>query len=77
MNAAADQNSSAVPALERHDADMIQKKMDAELRRVLDMTYPGEEARFFLPMPGGSAPDHADRRILSGLKTLTSLPSWE
>ena len=54
--------------------------MDAELRRVLETAYPGEEARYFLPMSIGSAPEHADEGaalILSGVKTLTSSPFWD
>ena len=53
------------------------KDMDAELRRVLNTAYPGEEARYFLPMSIGSAPEHADQGaalILSGVKTLHLLP---
>jgi hypothetical protein len=56
------------------------KDVDAELRRVLDTAYPGEEARYFLPMSIGSAPEHADAGaalILSGVKTLTSSPFWD
>jgi uncharacterized protein YhfF len=56
------------------------KEMDAELRRVLNTAYPGEEARYFLPMSIGSAPEHADEGaalILSGVKTLTSSPFWD
>ena len=54
--------------------------MDAELRRVLNTAYPGEEARYFLPMSIGSAPEHADEGaalVLSGVKTLTSSPFWD
>jgi uncharacterized protein YhfF len=54
--------------------------MDAKLRRVLEVTFPGEEARYFLPMSIGSAPEHADEGaalILSGTKTLTSSPFWD
>ena len=47
--------------------------MDAELRRVLNTAYPGEEARYFLPMSIGSAPEHADE----GVKTLISSPFWD
>jgi uncharacterized protein YhfF len=56
------------------------KEMDAELRRVLNTAYPGEEARYFLPMSIGSAPKHADEGaalILSGVKTLISSPFWD
>jgi hypothetical protein len=54
--------------------------MDAELRRVLEAAFPGEEARYFLPMSIGSAPEHADEGavlILNGTKTLTSSPFWD
>jgi uncharacterized protein YhfF len=53
------------------------KDMDAELRRVLNTAYPGQEARYFLPMSIGSAPEHAGEGaalILRGVKTLTSSP---
>jgi uncharacterized protein YhfF len=53
--------------------------LDAELKRVLDGAYPGEEARYFSPMSIGSAPEHADEGvslILSGVKTLTSSAFW-
>ena len=56
------------------------KEMDAELRRVLNTAYPGEEARYFRPMSIGGAPEHADEGaalILSGVKTLTSSPFWD
>jgi uncharacterized protein YhfF len=54
--------------------------MDAELRRVLEAAYPGEDARYFLPMSIGSTPEHADEGaalILDGTKTLTSSPFWD
>jgi uncharacterized protein YhfF len=54
--------------------------MDAELRRVLERAYPGEEARYFLPMTIGSAPEDADEGatlILNGVKTLTSSAFWD
>jgi uncharacterized protein YhfF len=54
--------------------------MDAELRRVLEAAFPGEEARHFLPMSIGSALEHADEGavlILNGTKTLTSSPFWD
>jgi uncharacterized protein YhfF len=54
--------------------------MDAELRRVLEAAFPGEEARYFLPMSIGNAPEHADEGavlILNGTKTLTSSPFWD
>jgi hypothetical protein len=34
--------------------------MDAELKSALEKAYPGEEARYFLPMSIGSTPEHAD-----------------
>jgi hypothetical protein len=59
--------------------------MDAELRRVLEGAYPGEEARYFSPMSIGSAPEHADEGvglILNGVKTtdllrVLELPRWQ
>jgi len=54
--------------------------MDAELRRVLEGAYPGEEVRYFSPMSIGSAPEHADEGatlILNGVKTLTSSAFWD
>ena len=54
--------------------------MEAKLRRVLEAAFPGEEARYFLPMSIGSAPEHADEGaalILNGKKTLTSSPFWD
>ena len=45
--------------------------MDAELRRVLERAYPGEEARYFSPMSIGSASEHAGEGvtlILNGVK---------
>ena len=53
--------------------------MDAELKRVLERAYPGEETRYFFPMSIGSAPEHADEGaalILNGVKTLTSSAFW-
>lgn len=53
--------------------------MEAELRRVLEAAFPGEEARHFRPISIGSAPEHADEGaalILNGTKTLTSSPFW-
>ena len=53
--------------------------VDAELRRVLERAYPGEEARYFSPVSIGWAPEHADEGavlILSGVKTLTSSAFW-
>jgi uncharacterized protein YhfF len=54
--------------------------MDAELRRVLEAAFPGEEARYFTPMSIGSTPSDADSgaaAILNGTKTATSSPFWE
>lgn len=54
--------------------------MEGELRSVLEVAFPGEEARYFLPMSIGSAPEHADEGaalILEGKKTLTSSPYWD
>ena len=53
--------------------------MEAELRRVLEAVFPGEDDRYFLPMSIGNAPEHADEGaalILNGTKTLTSSPFW-
>jgi len=33
-----------------------EKDMEAELRRVLEAAYPGEQARYFLPISIGSTP---------------------
>lgn len=55
-------------------------ELDAELRCVLKAAFPGEDARYFLPMSIGSAPEHADEGaalILQGKKTLTSSPFWD
>jgi uncharacterized protein YhfF len=54
--------------------------MEVEVRRVLEATFPGEEARYFLPMSIGSTPETADEGatlILNGMKTLTSSPFWD
>jgi uncharacterized protein YhfF len=54
--------------------------MEAELTRVLEAAFPGEESRYFIPMSIGSAPAHADdgaALILNGTKTLTSSPFWD
>jgi uncharacterized protein YhfF len=53
--------------------------MEPEWRAVLAGAYPGEQARFFLPMSVGGSPESADRGaalILSGAKTLSSSPFW-
>jgi hypothetical protein len=52
----------------------------AELRRVPEMAFPVEAARYFLPMSVGSTPKPADEGaalILNGTKTLTSSPFWD
>jgi uncharacterized protein YhfF len=57
-----------------------EKGMEAKLRHVLKTAYPGEEARYFLPMSIGSAPETADEGamlILNGTKTLTSSAFWD
>jgi uncharacterized protein YhfF len=54
--------------------------VEAELRHVLARVFPGEAARYFLPMSIGSTPETADggvALILSGTKTLTSSPFWD
>jgi histidinol-phosphate aminotransferase len=54
--------------------------MDAEQRRVLETAFPGQAARYFLPMSIGGTPEHADEGaalILDGTKTLTSSPFWD
>ena len=53
--------------------------MEAKARRVLEVAFPGEEARYFLPFSIGSTPETADEGatlILNGTKTLTSSPFW-
>jgi uncharacterized protein YhfF len=59
---------------------MAGEDMDAELRRVLEAVFPGEEARYFPAMSIGSSPDDAEEGaalILNGVKTLTSSPFWD
>ena len=54
--------------------------MEAGPRYVLETAFPGEDARYFLPMSIGSAPETADEGavlILNGTKTLTSSPFWD
>src|SRR5687767_13928880 len=54
--------------------------MAPELRRVLEDAFPGEEARYFAPMPIGGTPSVADSgaaAILDGIKTATSSAPWE
>jgi uncharacterized protein YhfF len=57
-----------------------EKDMEVQLRQVLEAAFPGEEARYFLPMSIGSVPETADEGavlILNGTKTLTSSPFWD
>jgi uncharacterized protein YhfF len=57
-----------------------EKDMAAELRHVPETAFPGEEARYFLPISIGSTPESADEGavlILNGTKTLTSSPFWD
>ena len=52
-----------------------EKNMEAEPRHVLEAVFPGEDARYFLPMSIGSVPETADEGvvlILNGTKTATS-----
>jgi uncharacterized protein YhfF len=54
--------------------------MEEELRRVLEVAFPGEGARYFLPISIGSTPETAEEGamlILNGTKTLTSSPFWD
>ncbi|WP_304622077.1 ASCH domain-containing protein [Roseomonas cutis] len=54
--------------------------MDSDTRPILEAAFPGEEARYFLPMVIGGAPEHAEAGaglILAGTKTLTSSPFWD
>jgi uncharacterized protein YhfF len=54
--------------------------MEAGLTNILEAAFPGEEARYFLPMSIGSTPETADEGvvlILNGTKTLTSSPFWD
>jgi uncharacterized protein YhfF len=56
-----------------------EKDMEVELRHVLEAVFPGEQARYFLPMSIESVPETADEGavlILNGTKTLTSSPFW-
>ena len=53
--------------------------MEAEPRDVLEAVFPGEDARYFLPMSIGSTPETADEGVVlisHGTKTLTSSPFW-
>jgi uncharacterized protein YhfF len=54
--------------------------VEPALGRILASAFPGEAARYFLPMSVGSAPEHADEGaalILNGTKTLTSSLVWD
>jgi uncharacterized protein YhfF len=56
--------------------------MDEEIRRILELEFPGEEARYFEPIAigGGGIPSIADAgavAILHGTKTTASSPLWE
>jgi uncharacterized protein YhfF len=54
--------------------------MATDPRHVLEAAFPGEEARYFLPMSIGSTPETADEGavlILNGTKTLTSSSFWD
>jgi uncharacterized protein YhfF len=54
--------------------------MDDNFTAILEAQYPGEAARYFLPMSIGTSTADADEgaaAILSGTKTLTSSPFWE
>jgi uncharacterized protein YhfF len=54
--------------------------MDPDVKRVLEMAFPGEEARYFNPMSIGNSPVSADEgaaAILDGIKTSTSSPFWD
>src|SRR5262245_52644722 len=54
--------------------------MDNNFTAILEARYPGEAARYFLPMFVGTSPADADEgaaAILNGSKTLTSSPFWE
>ena len=65
---------------EVEDAAPEEKAVQAELRRVLEKAFPGEENRYFLPMSIGNAPESADEGaelILNGTKTLTSSQFWD
>jgi hypothetical protein len=54
--------------------------MDAELRRVLEIAFPGEDDLYFSPMSIGNTLKSANEGaalILDGTKTLTSSPFWD
>ena len=54
--------------------------MDSEIRQVLELAFPGEEARYFTPMCIGNTPSIADQgaaAILDGFKTTTSSAHWD
>lgn len=53
---------------------------DAECRHVLKAAFPGEAARYYLPMSIGRSPADADAGaalILDGTKSATSSPFWD
>ncbi len=54
--------------------------METTFRDVLEAIYPGEEARYFIPMSVGKSRADADQGaalILDGTKTATSSPFWD
>ncbi len=54
--------------------------METIFREVLELAFPGQEARYFLPMSIGGTPADADTGatlILDGTKTATSSPFWD
>jgi uncharacterized protein YhfF len=54
--------------------------MDPEVRRVLELAFPGEDARYFSPIAVGGTPTSADEgavAILEGSKTTMSSPFWD
>jgi uncharacterized protein YhfF len=54
--------------------------MDPDIIRVLELAFPGEEARYFSPMSIGNTPTGADEgaaAILDGTKTTTSSRFWD
>ena len=51
-----------------------------EITRVLRAAFPGQDARYFIPMTIGKTPADADEGavlILNGTKTATSSPFWD
>ena len=54
--------------------------METTFTSILEAAFPGEEARYFLPMSTGNTAAEADEGaalILDGTKTATSSPFWE